>query len=48
LLWSVEEGGILHDLPVEVKGVYQLSFSPEGRWLALAAADGKVRIWTVR
>ena len=28
-----------------VKGVYQLSFAPDGSRLALAAADRKARIW---
>jgi WD40 repeat protein len=45
LLWSVEDGGSSVKLPVSVKGVYQLAFSGDGKWLALAAADGKVRVW---
>jgi WD40 repeat protein len=45
LLWSVEDGGSSVKLPVSVKGVYQLAFSGDGKWLAMAAADGKVRVW---
>jgi WD40 repeat protein len=29
------------------KGVYGVSFSHSGRFLAVAAADGRVRIWSV-
>ena len=29
----------------KVKGVYALTFSPDGRWLANAAADKRVRVW---
>jgi WD40 repeat protein len=45
VLWSIEDDTPPEELAVGVKGVYQLSFSPDGGWLALAAADKKVRIW---
>lgn len=45
-LWS-PEGKKLAELPVPVKGVYAVCFSPDGEWLANAAADGKVRVWRV-
>jgi WD40 repeat protein len=32
---------------VGVKGIYGLAWSPDGRYLANAAADGKIRVWTV-
>ena len=32
-------------LPVEAKGVYQGAVSANGRWLAVAATDKRVRIW---
>lgn len=32
-------------LEVAIKGLYGVSFSPDGRWLANAGADGKLRIW---
>ena len=46
-LWSADEtqlGVTVAGLP---KGVYGLSFSPDGRLLAGAAADGRVRVWAV-
>jgi WD40 repeat protein len=38
------QGELVEDLP---KGVYGLSFSHDGRSLAAAAADGRVRVWSV-
>lgn len=32
-------------LEVAIKGLYGVGFSPDGRWLANAGADGKLRIW---
>lgn len=46
-LWSLEGEG-LATLPMPVKGVYSLEFSPDGEWLANAAADGKARVWRVK
>ena len=42
---TVEGGATVADLSVEVKGVYALAFAPDGRHLAMAAADKRVRIW---
>lgn len=46
-LWSADESqppAVVEDLP---KGVYGLAFSPDGSLLAMAAADGRIRIWDV-
>jgi WD40 repeat protein len=46
-LWSADDavpGATIEGLP---KGVYGLSFSHDGRALAAAAADGRVRLWSV-
>lgn len=46
-LWSADESHpevSVEDLP---KGVYGLAFSHDGRSLAAAAADGRVRVWSV-
>ena len=44
-LISVEKGNLLKEVNLKVKGVYALTFSPDGRWLANAAADKRVRVW---
>lgn len=45
MLWSVEQGIQIAELSVKPKGVYGLAFSPDGRWLALASADRRIRVW---
>lgn len=47
LVLGIENGTSVAELPVGVKGVYQLAFSPGGKWLAMAAADGKARVWNL-
>ena len=44
-LWSVEDWVLLAELPISTKAVYGMAFSPDGRWLAVGAADGKIRVW---
>lgn len=44
-LFSLEDGRRVHRIEVPLKGVYGVTFSPDGRCLANAAADGRVRIW---
>jgi len=46
-LWSVEPAGVIETISLRPKGVYALAFSPDGRWLANAAADKRVRVWEV-
>jgi WD40 repeat protein len=48
LVLAIEDETSLVELPVGVKVVYQVAFSPDGKWLAIAAADGKVGVGTRR
>jgi hypothetical protein len=39
------DGDVIERHEVPVKGVYGVAISPDGRHLACAAADGRLRIW---
>lgn len=45
---AVRKRAITADRRVGAKGVYGLAYSPDGKYLANAAADGRVRVWTLR
>ncbi|MBI3725909.1 WD40 repeat domain-containing protein [bacterium] len=44
-IFSTKDGKQLEKLEVPLKGVYGIAISPDGKWLANAAADGRVRVW---
>ncbi|MCL4808316.1 MAG: hypothetical protein KJ062_11085 [Thermoanaerobaculia bacterium] len=46
-LRSAADGALLSTLDVPIKGVYGLGWSPDGRFLANAGADGRVRVWEI-
>ncbi len=46
-LWSADESAPAVTVDGLPKGVYGLSFSHDGRHLAMSAADGRVRLWSV-
>ena len=46
VLWlGAPDGELRQRFEVPVKGVQGVSISPDGRWLAAAASDGRVRVW---
>jgi WD40 repeat protein len=44
---SAPDGELLGRYEVPVKGVYGVAISADGRHLACAAADGRVRVWEI-
>jgi WD40 repeat protein len=44
-LRSAADWSLLAELPVSTAVIYGCAFSPDGRWLAAGAADGKIRVW---
>lgn len=45
-LIPVVEGDPVERLETEIKGLYGVAVSPDGRWLANAGADGRLRVWS--
>jgi WD40 repeat protein len=43
----VTDGDLERSINTSIKGMYGVAFSPDGQFLANAAADGKVRVWQV-
>ncbi|UCC65634.1 MAG: hypothetical protein JSV36_03125 [Anaerolineae bacterium] len=47
-LWSVSDWGLVSTFEGHAnstKAVNGMAFSPDGRWLAVGAADRKIRVW---
>jgi WD40 repeat protein len=43
--YSVDDGSVVDRIELPLKGLYGVAISPDGKYLANAAADGKVRVW---
>jgi WD40 repeat protein len=46
--YSVKDGKVVERIELPLKGLYGVAISPDGKYLANAAADGRVRIWERR
>ena len=44
--YAIADGKVIERYEVPLKGLYGVAISPDGRYLANAAADGRVRIWS--
>jgi len=44
-IFSVKTGAVLDRIESPLKGLYGVAISPDGEYLANAAADGRIRIW---
>lgn len=47
-LWHVDTGKEAATLPVQTKAVFAIAFSPNGKHVATASAEGTVKVWDVR
>jgi WD40 repeat protein len=47
-LWSVDDWALQAELPIGTKVVSAMAFSGDGQWLAIGAADRKIRIWDLQ
>jgi WD40 repeat protein len=45
MLWSLESGKKTEEVSLKPKGVTSVTFSPDGQWLVVGAADKKIRLW---
>jgi sugar lactone lactonase YvrE len=46
--YSIKDGKVVERIELPLKGLYGVAISPDGKYLANAAADGRVRIWERR
>ena len=43
--YSIKDGKLVDRIEVPLKGLYGVAISPDGKYIANAAADGSVRVW---
>jgi WD40 repeat protein len=44
--WATSDWTVKHELPIGTPAVNSVAFSKDGQWLAVGAADKKIRIWS--
>ena len=45
LTFALSTGKLVGKIEIPLKGIYGVAISPDARWLAVTAADGRVRVW---
>jgi WD40 repeat protein len=45
VLYDFASGKIVSNIPLMVKTVYSMAFTPDGRYLVAATADGRLNMW---
>ena len=46
-LFDTLEGELIETMNLKPKGIYGVAFSPDGKLLAMGAADKKIRVWQI-
>jgi WD40 repeat protein len=45
--WATGDWTVQQELPIGTSAVNSVAFSNDGHWLAVGAADKKIRVWSL-